>query len=99
MKELEKDKKHLETLLDQLKPNMAASLMKAEQTPEFRQRRSEDPDPLSSLYNETGVSNEQDLKFEIRSMKTRLIQAEKAMQLTDRLGRLILELNPQKEFP
>lgn len=99
VKELEKDKRHLEVLLDQLKPNFAASLAKAEQTPEFRSRVTEDSDPIQSLYQETGTNNEQDLKFEVRSMKQRLLQAEKAMQLTDRLGGLVMELHPGREFP
>jgi len=46
VKELEKDKRHLEVLLDQIKPNFAASLAKAEQTPEFRSRVTEDSDPI-----------------------------------------------------
>lgn len=64
---------NLEKLIESLWGTSFQNSLKAEQTPEFWTWGLNEDDVIQTILQETGVSNEEDLKFEIRSMKQRVL--------------------------
>ena len=92
IKDLSKEKASLEKLIEQIKLQRTSSttfqnsLLKTEQTPEFRGPR--------GLWNQD--SDADSIKQELASLTSQLQVAEKCIDLTSKLSSLLVQIHPSK---